>query len=154
VVSSVARLAYTILFQMADIEGNYAVNFDSTSFYSKSMNKVTNQGSSGRSKHHHVVRNRSLCLNPLCKPPLLRIVTRSSSQYHIHRPSFQFFPLYQNHQELSRCILERKICAQSFCFEREHLMVRNSYRERYRGRSPRSCSEGRRKKCRVREYKG
>ncbi|KUJ11272.1 uncharacterized protein LY89DRAFT_786888 [Mollisia scopiformis] len=28
VVSSVARLAYTVLFQLADIEGNYAVNFD------------------------------------------------------------------------------------------------------------------------------
>jgi len=35
VVSSVVRLAYTVLFQLADIEGNYAVNFDSTSLSSK-----------------------------------------------------------------------------------------------------------------------
>lgn len=33
VVSSVTRLSYTVLFDEADIEGNYAVNFDCTSLH-------------------------------------------------------------------------------------------------------------------------
>ena len=69
IVSSIARLAYAVSFVKVNIEGDYAVNFDSMSALHARVSLPTLY--SGGSEHYNVVWYRSMRLDYLRKSPVL-----------------------------------------------------------------------------------
>lgn len=86
VIASVTRLVYAIKYVQVNIEGNYAVNFNSR-FHSAlpfSPCPLTLDSHSRCSEYDNVVRHRSLRVHHLRKSPLLRPASETCPQSEIH----------------------------------------------------------------------
>lgn len=71
IVASIARLVFSVEFIQEDPLAGFATNFDSKLPSRHSRISPLTRSSCGR-QHHHVVRDRSLHVHPVCQPPLLQ----------------------------------------------------------------------------------